>query len=177
MKHKNKSSNILKKNYRKKRIATKHGPEAHLTLLGPTPQNGPLLFWVCLIILTFKGLRSCQTSMTKLFVKIVNNRKPYTMFAKSSIADVRLGPKYAPLRNNMPKIDDANIYKSESINIRPLKLMEPCSESTITNLNGHMIFIWHPGHHMNVLWTFTSGRMFTKWCFFLVTFEKFDSFA
>ena len=79
--------------------------------------------------------------MTKLFVKIVNNRKPYTMFAKSSIADVRLGPKYAPLRNNMPKIDNANIYKSESINIRPLKLMEPCSESTITNLNGHMIFI------------------------------------
>ena len=30
----------------------------------------------------------CQTSMMKLFVKVVNRRKPLTIFRKSSILDV-----------------------------------------------------------------------------------------
>ena len=38
---------------------------------------------------------SCQTSMMELFAKIVKNEKLFTIFAKSSILDIRQGSEYA----------------------------------------------------------------------------------
>ena len=37
----------------------------------------------------------CQTSKMELFLKIINGRKPLTIFAKSSILDVWLGSERA----------------------------------------------------------------------------------
>ena len=38
---------------------------------------------------------SFQTSVIKLFAKIVKNEKPFTIFVKTSILDVCQGSKYA----------------------------------------------------------------------------------
>ena len=38
---------------------------------------------------------SCQTSKMEVFAKIVKNKKPFTIFVKTSILDVWQGSKYA----------------------------------------------------------------------------------
>ena len=84
------------------------------------------------------------------FVKIVNNIKLPAMFARSSIVDVWLDPKYASEEQRAQNWQCKRKW-SKSINSGTLKPIELCSENRRTNLKGHMTFIWHPRHHMNVL--------------------------
>ena len=61
----------------------------------PNPAKHLRWSFFCKLLLASEATsESCQTFMMEIFVKIVKNEKPFTIFAKSSILDVWQGSEY-----------------------------------------------------------------------------------